>query len=1087
MKSYDSLQETERLIKDYATSQSPDEARFAVLSAVKTTLSEIGGGEKSLPTSLSIADMAEEASSISSGGRDIAFYLVRCLGVPSLINEGDQGTVGLQFARKLISLIEQRAPDVSAYLKLSEQKMPAGKLEILRDAHRYFTDQIELFQNMPTDPVEFASRRQEIFRIIKGKFLNSYLNLYGFIDFSNSVRGIMNATCEMLETTDANFGQNLQGLFERVDNDIRDNQGRQDFLAITAWLPFLRSARAVLVQIESEASERFRCILRPRRAAPYVIECNYPLHEANRVVRVKIPLVNDGPGLAIDTNAQIVSGADNAFIGSDIIDLGTVPPGEFSVSFDLLVGDQITSLPIFVELSWRTVRGSDRQVASFDAIVSAQKPDINWEELENSDPYSTEVAQGDEFVGRRKKVLALANRLLKQKMQSSYITGQKRVGKTSLAFAMKDHLRRITDNSVESKIDQETEVVYLEYGDYARKDADSTVEALGSAISLRLVRHLPDNIRPSTLDFKGSLAPLNLIAQLLLETEPSRRFVIVLDEFDEIHPEMYRFGALAEAFFSNLRTLSAKSNIAVVLVGGENMPFIIGAQGDQLNKFVREPLDYFSRSDEWDDFVELAKQARQPETAPLNWHDSALNELFNFTNGHPYYTKLICARVFQNAVSDRDAEVTVDEIQRAVTALVEQLDINSFAHFWKDGIPHTREESEVIELKRCRLLVAVARTSRQGEPLNADRIAQNKGTTALSNSDVTPILGDFCRREILREKGREYEFVLPVFQEWLVHKGINKLITDTLGDELADQLQKSEDAAYVTAPEVALLVDSWPLYRGRRITSEDVRSWLSQRPSFREQRLLFNILKNLRFVSEEEVREKLRTAHSIVKKHTTAFTPENRSQRRYDIMVTYVDGPAKSGSRYADKYAEENLISSTCVIEPELFAKRAVEHESKRNVTINGVVIVDDIAATGQSLADNVSEFLDNHAVFLSERNITVVIVTMLATRQADEKIRETLSMKNYKNVDLRVCEFLTGASFAFGEGLGIWESEDQKDHAKSVVLELGSKISKHDPFGYGGLGLLVTFYDTCPNNTLPIIHSSGAGGWQPLIIRPKN
>ena len=77
--------------------------------------------------------------------------------------------------------------------------------------------------------------------------------------------------------------------------------------------------------------------------------------------------------------------------------------------------------------------------------------------------------------------------------------------------------------------------------------------------------------------------------------------IFILDEFDEIHPEMYRFGALAETFFSNLRTLSAKKNVAFLLVGGEKMPFVMSAQGDQLNKFISEGLDFFVRGEEWED------------------------------------------------------------------------------------------------------------------------------------------------------------------------------------------------------------------------------------------------------------------------------------------------------------------------------------------------------------------------------------------------------------------------------------------------------------------------------------------------------
>ena len=56
-----------------------------------------------------------------------------------------------------------------------------------------------------------------------------------------------------------------------------------------------------------------------------------------------------------------------------------------------------------------------------------------------------------------------------------------------------------------------------------------------------------------------------------------------------------------------------------MLVGG-NMPFIMGAQGDQLNKFIREPLDYFSRSAEWEDFCELARQKGTVPLTGMNLH-----------------------------------------------------------------------------------------------------------------------------------------------------------------------------------------------------------------------------------------------------------------------------------------------------------------------------------------------------------------------------------------------------------------------------------------------------------------------------------
>jgi hypothetical protein len=95
-------------------------------------------------------------------------------------------------------------------------------------------------------------------------------------------------------------------------------------------------------------------------------------------------------------------------------------------------------------------------------------------------------------------------------------------------------------------------------------------------------------------------------------------------------------------------------------------------------------------------------------------------------------------------------------------------------------------------------LVAIARTLRQGYEFTAQTVAENRGGVGLAVSDIIPVLQDFCRRDILREREGTYEFVLPFFQTWLVEKGVTKLIADTLGDEMADAVQEAEDSAYVT-------------------------------------------------------------------------------------------------------------------------------------------------------------------------------------------------------------------------------------------------------------------------------------------------
>ena len=71
------------------------------------------------------------------------------------------------------------------------------------------------------------------------------------------------------------------------------------------------------------------------------------------------------------------------------------------------------------------------------------------------------------------------------------------------------------------------------------------------------------------------------LAETAIRAIPTDRFVVIIDEFDEIHQELYLQCNLAETFFANLRALATTRNVCVILVGGENMPFIM--EGKEIN------------------------------------------------------------------------------------------------------------------------------------------------------------------------------------------------------------------------------------------------------------------------------------------------------------------------------------------------------------------------------------------------------------------------------------------------------------------------------------------------------------------------
>ena len=111
-----------------------------------------------------------------------------------------------------------------------------------------------------------------------------------------------------------------------------------------------------------------------------------------------------------------------------------------------------------------------------------------------------------------------------------------------------------------------------------------------------------------------------------------------------------------------------------------------------------------------------------PVMGTIELPESAFRELFLQTNGHPYFTKVLCAAAYECAVELNDAEITAAEIKKAARRVIVRLDTNAFAHYWRDGIRGDSSDIEIISLKRCRLLVAWSRTARSAKPLTYDMI-----------------------------------------------------------------------------------------------------------------------------------------------------------------------------------------------------------------------------------------------------------------------------------------------------------------------------------------------------------------------------
>jgi len=1040
----------------------PESAR----TALRNWLSE---NAKDYHLSGSLSEMLSDLARQSTRDKRIPPVLLRFLSTGEVVHVGGRKS---DAERSIVAICESATPELCSFLKVDGKMQTFEKFSLLEGAHSTFCNLLEPLRTSCGDIDSLLASRKSILAPLNHGQVRKYCNPFGINELKAAVEEIL-SKLKMVANPTAAFIEDFEECKRSVEQCRALSLEIGSFLSLDYVVPFIDMIEGLLDRYIATTKTKFSTDINSSWPTSG-LQKRYAIHEPEREFVLSLPLRNDGQGMAVDVRADIVLSSDEIFIEAPSVSLGNVMPGEFSIVFDAMVVSPCGSFSGIVELEWTEFGEASPKSKSFEFSVSAQASDINWSNLTYWTPYSTEVAKGQNFIGRVEQVHHLASKLLRSPMEPFYITGQKRVGKTSL-------VRAATAFAEENAPDGEIKNHFILWGDVAHADPGIAMQQIGSSIEDFVRDSLPYRTEVPRQDYTGSLSPLLKVFDLALKIDPKAKFVITIDEFDEIPQDLYLHGNLAETFFANLRSISRRDNVCLVLVGGENMSYVMSRQGQKLNNFTRISLSYFSRDEDWLDFQEMV---RRPSEGKLSWHEDAVSEVFNISNGNPYYAKLVCAGVARRAISDRDADITQSEVALASQEQLSTLGSNSFAHLWQDGIPKSPEDREPDILRRSRVLVAAARCLRDRVSLTLENLVDRKVSSELTSGEIQAVLNDLQMRQILEERAGAYHFALPIFSGWLADVGASELVADKLSEELAQSTLIEENAAMVRSEEVVGLARSWTTYRGRAISIDEIKAWYQQVDGIKSQRILFELLKKVRIYSEAHIRERLEVAHSFVRRAIPPEIQTKRHQRRNDIVVVYVDGEGKSGSAYAAMYAEQNRISAKAVFSSSSFLSK-IESHTRVHGTPAAVVVVDDIAATGNSLEGNIHRFIDQNTSIFKTAKLRVI--SLIATETAYDRLTEAFQGLEI-DADFRACEVIGDEHRAFPDSKSGWETEDAWYRAKALCEELGTHIYPKNPLGYGDMGLLLVFPTTVPNNSLPILHSRSKPGsdkkWVPLFHR---
>ncbi len=501
----------------------------------------------------------------------------------------------------------------------------------------------------------------------------------------------------------------------------------------------------------------------------------------------------------------------------------------------------------------------------------------------------------------------------------------------------------------------------------------------------------------------------------------------------------------------------------------------------RLNMYRPERIDYFDRDKEWDAFLELV---RRPG-APLEFSDRAIELLWEYSAGNPYFLKEIANRLAQLMIERRDAHITKEEVHEGIRRTLNEVEANSFAHYWDDGLIYL-DDSEFITKRseRVRFLLAAADILRLNEGyIIKDQLIERALHYRCTTQDTERQLRGFQDRRIIISNNEQYWFRVRLFQEWLKERGYLDLTAMVASElQLAEKLD-NERSKSITGTEIRELVERWGPYQSRKRTESEVRDWIKQFGNPTDQRLVLKLLQHLKFYSHDIVKERFLQAHRSVKRSIVTKIEEGQRSRR-DILISYLGLPGSSGPTMARLYRQENNIYRNNCINPDGIYERIIKDKQ-----IAALVFVDDFIGTGKTATGLLRKLRTKYPDLpsaINDQGIKLWYVAVVGTEVGLMKVEKEMEQGFSSSARVVCADELKDSDKAFSDTSIIWSSKVERNTAKEIAQSFGERLEPRAPLGFGDTQALVVFEENCPNNSLPILYKTGKRmkSFRPLFPR---
>ncbi len=1035
----------------------------ALTNVLRTALAIVDG---KVTNAASPDDILRHALQVSPVARaTVARSVLQMVRVPDLIER-------LQIPPKTRGALGDALAHVSHVLARSPQ---ASKLKgfhdwwgYLGDAYLLTTEDLDQICRLVATTHDFGVLRQQRERFMKLVERISYFSFGPDLQLVHRLKGLLGEPL----TDYASAGD------ERVD---------------AAYITLMGKAQAILTALDSSGGHLSRCVVEPLLiSVAATVKQHYQATVGSAIAelrvrtvkpeaalspsgwRLELEIVNSGHAVATGCELSLVPDSDSVVAHPGELFVARLGADQSRTVEAELRGTSSNPVELMYELTWAD-RSGPRHYS--DILVAAPQTRVDWDRMSALEsPYSERPIEAlTNLKGRQTQLDEL--RLGFQVRKSFLVTGQKRVGKTSLVHVLLSELGLAAD----------VLAVHIMVGELSIATGGADLGQVGAEIIDRVNeaatrKHaLAEVPVPSRSDLAAGFNAAFTKYFRTVSAATSARVAIAIDDLDELPQEFFR-GVNGKAFFLALRSLITNGHTSFILIGSEILPGILREQAMRLNLIKTLTVDYLDR--------EASRlMIEDPGKEWLRYTADAVYAIGDWTACNPYFTNLICDQLWQSAVAARSYWIVRRDIDQAVGTFLARSEATQFKHFWSDSPSVTEDERTWNEGKSAAAILALA--TLQQDPFSfALRQAVARSVDGLSSQEAESQLALLESRRVVAAHQQNANLIrlrVPLFAAWVQGRGAIEL------RETARDLLGARGGNSPIRHDEVLTCGGMLIYRGLQIGPDSVRAWLAQFGEPADQRLVLRLLDRVGrrgLFTENRFRTSLRELHALVRQtagqrgvaiHTDA------SDRAKNCLVTYGDSGTSSGSTVARAYRTENRIPKQYSGEPAALRDLLVSRPFDQLV----LVCVDDVVGSGQTAMEALgrlkSQLLD--VVPGWEEYILVIYGTVVGFEDSLNAVTDRAEslFRGYR-LPILTANRLTSADRAFDPENDLFSTPDERLRAMDLATEIGGSLERQDPLGRdGGQGLIV-FPDTVPNNTLPIFWKEGAKFnskvWLPLFPR---